>query len=274
MPQRRSVAKSPEHQGKTMVTVNMEEDEAAPPPQKQAVRAPLQLEPPPRADETEEETVPLAETPDPERRKLERHTARVRKWKESPFACGLTEPSWREEWLREADKRLLPPDETGCLCCSALVCAWLGAERVGNMAVLRQSREWVEEVEVDEETGEETVARRYLRPRLDVVIGPYWPMLVFVTYGLIFGISIWTFHTRIWGKGQPPVLVFVWCGATLGLMAALAMTACRDPGILYRTRDEPPDGTWRWSDQADSYRPRHAWFDADTAVVVEGFDHT
>ena len=38
------------------------------------------------------------------------------------------------------------------------------------MAVLKQSTEWVEEVEQDEE-GEETV-RRFTRPRLDIVVGP------------------------------------------------------------------------------------------------------
>ena len=225
-----------------------------------------------------DEIVPLAEH-DPERPKIERYNACVKKWKESPFACGLTEVTWRDEQTRHCHhnhnnhNRTLPPDETGCLSCSAYVCAWLGAGRVGNMAVLKQSLEWVDEVVVDEETGQ-IDSRRYSRPRLDIVVGPYWPMLVFVTYGIIFTVSIWTFHTGIWGRGKPPVLIFVWFDCTVGLIVALALTACRDPGILYRLREEPPNDTWRWSDPADSYRPRNAWFDTDTAVIVEGFDHT
>jgi len=260
MPQRRIAAKSTEI-ASANGGVTTEE-----------VRAPLSLEP--ESSDAFEETVPLA-TSDPDRQKIERHNHRVKVWKESPFACGLTEPTWTDEQTRPSPhtNKSLPPDETGCLCFSAYVCAWMGASRVGNMAVLKQSQEWVEEFVQDEETGE-TVTRRYSRPRLDVVVGPYWPMLIFVTYTIIFGVSGWTLTAGIWGKGKPPVLVFCWFCLTVGLVVALALTACRDPGILYRTRDEPPSDTWRWSDPADSYRPRNAWFDSDTMVVVEGFDHT
>lgn len=54
------------------------------------------------------------------------------------------------------------------------------------------------------------------------------------------------------------------------------MTAFRDPGILPRHHKIPPqhEGAWRWNDRAHSYRPRGAWYDPDTAVIVEGFDHT
>ena len=275
MPQRRSAAKSQE--GTTIVvqqgtTADPSPSTTAESAAGEEVRAPLSLEQEDPFEPITEETVPLAEY-DPERLKLERHNARVKKWKESPFACGLTESTWRDEQRRESSTRLLPPDESGCLCCSAYICAWLGATRVGNMAVLKQSQEWVEEIVEDEETGE-TTTRRFSRPRLDIVVGPYWPMLVFVTYGIIFGLSIWTFQMGIWGKGKPPVLIFAWFCLTMGLIAALALTGCRDPGILYRTREEPPNDSWRWSDPADSYRPRNAWFDADTGVVVEGFDHT
>lgn len=111
-------------------------------------------------------------------------STRVKKWKESPFAVGLTEPTWEAERLGMStrggrknddlpilDDEYLPRDTTGCLCCSAIVCSYLGAGRVGNMAVLSSTTEWVEFVEQDDETGEEKVTR-YTRPRLNWVVGP------------------------------------------------------------------------------------------------------
>jgi hypothetical protein len=137
---------------------------------------------------------------------------------------------------------------------------------------LKSSQEWVEEIELDEETNQPLV-RRYTRPRLDIVVGPYWPMLCFVTYPLILGVSGWTLVSGILRPGTSIVLQFVWTVCTLGLIVSLTRTAFRDPGIMYRQRQQK-DATWRWSDQADTYRPRNAWFDMDTAVMVEGFDHT
>jgi hypothetical protein len=199
---------------------------------------------------------------------------RIKLWKESPFAIGLTEPTWIDERNRDRFSYMndMMPDESGCLCMSAHFCPLLGASRVGNMAVLKTSQEWVEELETDEETNEQSI-RRYSRPRLDIVVGPYWPMLCFVTYPLIFGVSGWAFISVIIRPGTSIVLRFVWFVCTMGLIIALGRTAFRDPGILYRQRIQK-DATWRWSDQADTYRPRHAWFDMDTAVVIEGFDHT
>ena len=110
-------------------------------------------------------------------------SARVLKWKESPFAVGLTEPTWEAERLGLStrgrknddlpilDDEYLPKDTTGCLCCSAVVCSFLGAGRVGNMVVLSSTTEWVEHVEQDLETGEEKVTR-YTRPKLNWVVGP------------------------------------------------------------------------------------------------------
>ena len=220
-----------------------------------------------------------------ERYDIERHNAKVRHWKESPFAVGLVEVTWADEcrngclpdsgghrrpaWAREE----VDPDTGGCLCCSALLCSRLGAGRVGNFAVLKQSQEWVEEVTEDEETGESSV-RRYTRPRLDCILGPYWPMLLFVTYPLILGISGWTLVTALPGKHI--VLQFFWGVATLGLIYALAMTAFRDPGILYKRTSPPPqdENSWRWSDAGQTYRPKGSFYDTDTAAVVEEFDHT
>ena len=124
---------------------------------------------------------------------------RIKHWRESPFAVGLTEPTWEAERLSmsnngsnnkrnnkgndeddddgpimfvdDDDDYSMPRDTTGCLCCSALVCPYLGAGRVGNMVVLHATTEWIEQVEQDEETGEEKVTR-YTRPRLNWVVGP------------------------------------------------------------------------------------------------------
>ena len=219
-----------------------------------------------------------------DRREQESHARRVKHWQESPFAVGLVEPTWMEQ--RKHHKKLVQPrrygddallhDSTGCLCCSAVVCPLLGAGRVGNMVVLRSTTETVELVEVDEETGEETV-QRSSRPRLQVVMGPYWPMLVFVTYPLILGVSWFAFRSLfLVARFVPTGLVVVWTGMTMTLILSLAFTACSNPGILYRYQEPPPqhENLWRWSDQAQTWRPRNAFFDNDAGVVVEGFDHT
>jgi hypothetical protein len=233
----------------------------------------------------------------------EDHDHKVRLWKESPFAAGLTEPTWMEErkrsmsrgngagrssssssWPRhqhdttgreaassQQQQQRIPEDETGCLWISAIVCPMFGASRVGNMVVLYASQEKTEDVTIDPETGESTV-RRYTRPKLDVVVGPYWPMMLCVTYPLILGVSGWTLLS-ISSTQKPILIVLVWFLCTATLIVALAFTACRDPGILYRTREAVHE-SWRWNDPADTYRPPGSWYDGDTAVVVEGFDHT
>jgi hypothetical protein len=127
--------------------------------------------------ETEQEKEPLNSLSSlDERYDAEKHNLRVKHWRESPWACGLTEPSWEaERSSRKARQKFgdedLNPDSSGCLCCSAMICPLLGAGRVGNMAVLSQSMEWVEQVEEDEETGEEKV-KRLTRPKLNIVLGP------------------------------------------------------------------------------------------------------
>jgi hypothetical protein len=95
-----------------------------------------------------------------------------------------------------------------------------------------------------------------------------------ITYPLIFGVSFWTLIVAIPSKHL--MIQLVWGACTVGLIYALAKTACTDPGILYRHPHPPPqdENQWRWSDQGLSYRPRGAYFDTDCAVVVEDFDHT
>jgi len=213
-----------------------------------------------------------------ERYEEERKNVKTRHWKESPFAVGLVEPSWSDEAKAMGCcsccyKELIDPDMGGCSLCSSFLCTPLGAGRVGNLVVCRQSTEWVDEVNEDEETGEQT-ARRYARPKLDCIMGPYWPMLMCCTYPLIFGVSGWTMLTAL--PGKHPLIQLFWGIATGGLVYALAMTAFCDPGVLYKHEAPPPqdENSWSWNESAQTYKPRGAIYDPDCAVVVEDFDHT
>lgn len=73
-----------------------------------------------------------------------------------------------------------------------------------------------------------------------------WPMLIFVTYPLIFGVSLWAFHVAILPGNKPPIVVLGWFVITIGLIVALALTGCRDPGILYRHTRPPPQVRFPW----------------------------
>lgn len=102
-------------------------------------------------------------------------------WQESYFARGAVRSTWEAEyaelhengWNGECSKMMdgNPKNSVPCGCCSAIVCTALGAGRVGNMAVLKQSNEWVTEEVPDEENGG-TKTIRVTRPRLDFVVGP------------------------------------------------------------------------------------------------------
>ena len=112
-----------------------------------------------------------------ERYEIEAQNLKKKLWKENPFACGLTEPTWTEEYHKFKQNPMRHCSETAerdgipCICCSAAACSMLGAGRVGNMAILKQSTEWVEEVD-DAGDGSEPTVRRFTRPRLDIVVGP------------------------------------------------------------------------------------------------------
>ncbi|KAL3941463.1 MAG: hypothetical protein SGARI_000593 [Bacillariaceae sp.] len=87
---------------------------------------------------------------------------KVKAWKEGPFATGFVPPTWEEEYhnyrtnpRNECMKIVENESNTPCGCCSAMCCSMLGAGRVGNMAVFRQSTEWVDEV-IEDENGETT----------------------------------------------------------------------------------------------------------------------
>merc|ERR1711974_283911 len=123
---------------------------------------------------------------------------------------------------------------------------------------------------------------------LDIVIGPFWPMMVFVTYPIVLTVSAWVFFTVIIPP-QPElhiIIVAIWHIFTIGLIVSLFQVSCRDPGMLKRYHQIPKLSSnkfvpydenpryWRWSDSALTYRPRSAIYDSDCACVIEEFDHT
>ena len=172
---------------------------------------------------------------------------RRRHWRENIFAVGLVDVSWGSQSGLDLKR--------GCCCrCTASVCHAVGAGRVGNMAVLRQTRE---------DNG---------RPKLQVVMGPFWPFVLFCTLPLILGVSAWTYAKGVFAHHHPAVFV-AWLLLTASLVVSLLLVACRDPGILYR-HATPVEEDWIWNDQGLTYRPKHARYDRDCAVVVENFDHT
>ena len=245
----------------------------------------------------------------------ERRAAKVRHWREGELAAGLVELTWTDELGKHrytddddddangrnrgacADCCREEMEPTcGCLYLSGLVCSRIGAGRVGNMAILKESTVMVEE-EIDEpddveeqmesEHGASSASsppsssgavrtRKVHKRRIDLIVGPYWPMLLCVTYPLILGVSFWTLVSAIL-PGRHPLITLVWFTLTVSLIYALFGVAFRDPGILPRHRT-PPSGTargeWRWNDQCQTYRPRGAIYDPDCAVVIEDFDHT
>lgn len=222
----------------------------------------------------------------------------------------------------------------GCIYLSALVCSRLGAGRIGNMAVLKERFVMVEvDDDADDLEGQEqvdgfvdddeglslhqrnhenggpnckndsdqnsnmTTTKRLVRKReIQFVLGPFWPMLLFITYPLIFGVSALTMYTGL--PGKPLYVKILWALLTSLLIRSLFNTGFRDPGILARHKDPPPidnegdledgdkpkrkigfrwgneEGPWRWSDQTQSYRPRNSMYCQDCKVIVEEFDHT
>jgi DHHC palmitoyltransferase len=226
----------------------------------------------------------------------------VRKWKESPFAIGLTHATWADD-----DIGCVPTCLACCngstrahIYCTACICRHFGCSRrvgrVGNMIVLRQTMEDVVNVNASDnaadnaagnaETGTNAVViqQRIRRPRLRCVVGPYWMITLFVVVPFFTVLSLWVarrlFTVDIDDQQQRLAVVLVWIFFTTGLFFSLFQVACSDPGIHYRHATRPGsniagDGDeWIWNDQALSYRPQHAKFDPDVQCIIKHFDHT
>jgi len=209
---------------------------------------------------------------------------KIKHWKESDFAVGCVSVTWKDDqpswWCFSKrssdangyeDRSARPVSFLSAS--SSIVCGCLGAGRVGNMAVLAQSTENIEEEIVDPETGELTT-RQKKRPKLLWVIGPYWTVNLFITFPLILGVSGWIGYKKIVDANL--TIIITWSIGTFLLVFSLCMISCRNPGILYRHSQIPSaaEEEWRWNDQARTYRPASSRFDSECQVVVEGFDHT
>ncbi|KAG7364940.1 DHHC palmitoyltransferase [Nitzschia inconspicua] len=197
---------------------------------------------------------------------------KLKHWRDSPFAVGVVNPTWKEDRPKWCGNNAAKGDIDETMAVSSIVCGCLGADRVGNFAILAQSTETYQVETIDEETGQ-VVTRSKQRPRLLWVIGPYWTVNMFLTWPLILGVSGWVLYRRI--MESHIAVIITWSIGTMLLMLSLCMISCRNPGILHRYNEPPPETEdWRWNDQAKTYRPPKARFDPETQVVVEGFDHT
>lgn len=219
--------------------------------------------------------------PSPQSIVASRKVDRVNHWRHNPYAVGLVHPTWDDEMNRsvpvdesdyDSDSEANGPNRgccsdsmepnmdptCGCLIFSGLVCGRLGFQRIGNMILIR------EKVVGDSR-------------QIEYIVGPYWPMLCFVTYPLVLGISIWTAKSAVFVSEFNPMLACVWSILTFGLVMCLFLVSCSDPGVLQKRSSIPEGQTsahWRWNDRVQSYVPRGAVYDPDCAVVVEQFDHT
>lgn len=233
----------------------------------------------------------------------ELEAAKIRHWKTNEFAVGCVDITWNDELSARRNKcekyqnkhrnsicascSCCCQDEIdptcGCLYLTGLLCSkFKNVKRVGNMIVLRESIEMVDCDNNDEEQDQQqqSIERR----KLDIIVGPFWPMMICVTYPIIFSVSIWTYYSAFINGNKPFVIFILWICSTFGLIFSLFQVAFRDPGILRRCHDVPKNvpahgsmrskNWWKWSDVALTYRPYGALYDPDCACVIEGFDHT
>ena len=73
------------------------------------------------------------------------------------------------------------------------------------------------------------------------MVGPFWPCLLGVTYPLILGVSL--FSAVFLLPDAPSWAIAAWAVCTVTLVAALTLTACTNPGIVRRYKNEPPPNT-------------------------------
>ena len=193
-------------------------------------------------------------------------------WKASPWAVGCVDPTWHDTVQsgkrRRRERRASGRDTRSSrqaefetyLCVGAWFCNLLGAKRVGNMAVLAGN------VDGDDNEGKHM--------KLKCVAGPYWPVNICITWPAIIGLTVAVIVLGL--SDEHPGIIAAWAVLTICLMIAMVCVSFRDPGIL-RRHAEKPDGEegqqWIWNDQALTYRPSKARYDAECACVIEEHDH-
>lgn len=128
------------------------------------------------------------------------------------------------------------------------------AKRAGNMSILYQT---------NLPNGEH---------RPVVVAGPYWPVMLCVTFPLLVGLSI--AYAKAVLPHAPPMARGVYWLFTTWCCLLLFVVGLSNPGLLRRYRVKPDGcGSWRYSGQAQTYRPTHALYSRECNAVVQGFDH-
>ena len=150
-------------------------------------------------------------------------------WKNHYYAVGLVNVTWDEE-KTESDFC----SDRCCLFCTGVMCSnrFIQAGRIGNMVVLSKDGKWM--------------------------MGPFWPMLLLITYPLIFGVSGWCYITVV--SKFAFYEQFSWICMTLTLIISLGLTSFRNPGIWER-KHEREQASWIWNDQGRTWRPRGARYD-------------
>lgn len=131
------------------------------------------------------------------------------------------------------------------------------AKRLGNMTILCESQM---------SSGER---------RLHAVVGPYWPMMAFVTFPVIIICSMLIAYMML--PNLPKAVQVIYWTLTIWVCVALLRVACSDPGIFKRVWKKPTETggvMWVYSTQGQTWRPRTALYSRDCNVIVEGFDHT
>lgn len=197
------------------------------------------------------------------------HQIQEERWKDSPFAIGPTKQTWAEEDVGcgKLCRYVVSRSKHTHLHCTAFLCSRTGAGRVGNMVVLWQRTEDVQEGD----SGE-----RIRRPRLIVVLGPFWIVSAFVTVPFFLVFSSTVLFWRILDRPCLGVLLS-WSLLHLLLVVAFFGAACRNPGIMYRhaeCRMDDDGQPFIWNSQSHSYRPMSARYDPECAVVIDEFHHT
>jgi len=109
------------------------------------------------------------------------------------------------------------------------------------------------------------------RRKPTLIMGPYWLMLVFVTFPLVVvGPAM---VAVFWCAKLDPWIQASYAAVALVVAGALLSTGLRDPGVLTR-HPTAPANDWNWNDQAQTFKPPGARYCPWCDCVVTNFDHT
>jgi hypothetical protein len=225
---------------------------------------------------------------------------RFQHWKDHTYAVGLAPITWSDISDDEEQGRI--SDFKQSMLLSRILCRYFG--RVGNMVVLKERKNWLqiptlvnERNCIQEDPPNSSIASCSNIRHMDthttyysLVLGPYWPVLMFVTLPVItlssILVALYFVYKNPWFTSSPLsqstemgnvywiiAFIAVWTLSTMGLYLSLLYTSLVDPGILPRFT-ERPDNSWRWNDQGQSYIPPRAVYEPDCKVVIDEYHHT